>query len=575
MNWSLCNPSYDWGELRAQVHQVWEQSQFRSPFASPAFLECLAGIAVTRGRKNIVAVASENSGNITAIWPLCIDRARCLRLIQEIGCDHCGALYTKNTTVEDLATGLCHIVAISKPRSLYFDRIRPDDPSWEAVQIAMLRLGWFCKAFEATPNPCLVADSAHGIIDMRSAVLSHKGVNNYANRLKKQAGYLFENDETSEGLSDWVREFCAAHDWSWSKTDTPSMYRQAKARDELLMRLRGWCADGVLVRFSIRLAIGRAAFVIGLRARDRLIYYHTALNPGYNKFSAGHVLIREISKWMTERGICTLDFGVGDESYKIRYTNKIPRLLRIYAHEAPFSPTHCKGYIDQEIRKSEKLQALWNIWGNQRIRGYLFQRCRDLATRARIMVKVFGSSRSSVLVQDHMKNSQALVYFRYGRGISQENLIQKLDVLDVLDFINTERGLIDRERANFYEMRFKGALPFGIIKNGVVKHVSWLLAVEPESVSPGLLGGQGRVWRITKCYTAKHARGQDLFRQVLQAISDSLPLEDQIVTCAQRWNTAMQRDILCAGFLPINLPNSKGLDVPVKYRTQPVGDDEK
>ena len=174
-----------------------------------------------------------------------------------------------------------------------------------------------------------------------------------------------------------------------------------------------------------------------------------------------------------------------------------------------------------------------------------------------------------------MKNSQALVYFRYGRGISQENLIQKLDVLDVLDFINTERGLIDRERANFYEMRFKGALPFGINKNGVVKHVSWLLAVEPESVSPGLLGGQGRVWRITKCYTAKHARGQDLFRQVLQAISDSLPLEDQIVTCAQRWNTAMQRDILCAGFLPINLPNSKGLDVPVKYRTQPVGDDEK
>jgi CelD/BcsL family acetyltransferase involved in cellulose biosynthesis len=146
--------------------------------------------------------------------------------------------------------------------------------------------------------------------------------------------------------------------------------------------LSGWAAEGLLVRFAIRLGTQRVALVAGLRAGTRLIYHNVAMSPLAEKHRAGHVLIRLIGLWMAERGFDTLDFGAGGEEYKSRYANGDDPLWRVFGARSALSQIYLRGLAEHSIRSSERMMRAWDSFTLYRhlIQRWISERGKPVVT---------------------------------------------------------------------------------------------------------------------------------------------------------------------------------------------------
>ncbi len=161
-------------------------------------------------------------------------------------------------------------------------------------------------------------------------------------------GFAFKVVEDDSDLEDWVEDYCNAHELRWNLTSTPSKYRSEEQRRRMLAVMRAWGREGVSIRFSLEAEGRRIAFVAGLVARDRLIYYFVCYAPSHAAFSPMLVLIRRMVLWMGQRGFTTLDFGVGGEPYKRRFADTDEPLWRAAAAPHVLSSTYARGVIEGE-----------------------------------------------------------------------------------------------------------------------------------------------------------------------------------------------------------------------------------
>jgi CelD/BcsL family acetyltransferase involved in cellulose biosynthesis len=553
LTWQIDTPGQSRAPGWEAVEEVWRRDAFPSPFASPEFLRALVGEARRDGVTPVFAIG-RREGVPAVVWPLALDARRRLQFLQQRDCDHCVCLCAGQPRAGDLADGLLQAMEATRPSGVFLQRVYPAAPTLEAAKLALERRGWACRLFPATPCPVLtVAPGPDAGERLRAELERHRKVNNYLARVEREEGYRFEALECEYGLEEWAEEYCDAHEWRWSRTNTPSRYHSAEARADLLAHLRAWQRDGVLVRFSIRLAAGRAAFVVALRCGDRLVYHHAVVPPALDRHSAGHVLIRLIGGWMAPRGFRTLDFGVGDEDYKLRYVNGNEALFRVYGSPGRVSATSVKALVDGRIRSSRRLQNAWDQWANRRLRGAVLQRLRDARSRWAIVRRVHLAAPPAsrlVLLRDRLIVEREIFYRARGTGLPPDPEVRLLSVSQVLRMLEAEQGMLDRSRAAFYEYRFNGSVPFGIVEGGRVVQVSWLSAAGPE-VTPGWLkAAPRRLWCIQMCVTARSARGRGLYPRVLRAIRAGLTPEDEVLIYTHTWNRASQKGISKAGFEP-------------------------
>jgi CelD/BcsL family acetyltransferase involved in cellulose biosynthesis/RimJ/RimL family protein N-acetyltransferase len=554
--WTIASDADVDAALVHGMRRLWQRDGLRSPFASPSLLRLQAATPSEAIERVAFACASDADGEILACIPLYLHRDGSLRLLQYRGSDHAALLCDPRLGADDLAQGFVAAIDALKARTLFIDRLPPSGLMLAALRIALARLGWQASAFAATSNPCLrmpVDDGGAGV--MRS-MRSHRKFDYFERRLRREPGYAFEAIQGDAGLEDWIDAFCDAHDWSWSRTSTPSVYRDPLARQALLDRCRAWARDDVLVRFSIRLASGRPAFAICLLGADRLVYHHVTVSPAYARHSAGHVLLRLIGDWMAERNIPTLDFGVGEEDYKQRYSNGVDRLVRVYGSSSSWSSHAMRARLDRAIRSRPALQSLWDALVNRGLRGWLAQRVRNLRGRARTLRAVHlrePASTRLALVRDRLVAEQQVYFLASGRGEVADDGVRELRVFDVLRMLVREQALPDRARADYYRLRSEGWIPYGIVEGGEVLQVSWI-GPDPWRYLPLSIGlRRGRTWCIRKCVTARSARGQGLYTRVLGSVLARLPPADEVIIYTQPWNLPSRWGILNAGFRKVGV----------------------
>jgi CelD/BcsL family acetyltransferase involved in cellulose biosynthesis len=263
-----------------------------------------------------------------------------------------------------LARGMTQAVKQIRPRIILLDHM----PDWgltrEAAVQGIQNAGYRFQALACDQVPRvqgrLNSKGKKGFIRQFNR---HRALRNCCNRLKKMKGFFFEVDETSGNISEWVDQFCVAHDKRWGTTATPSKYQDEAARIDLRDALKAWAKDRVLVRFSIHVLNRRITFVAGLKNNktDDLIYFHTARLPVYDRLGTGNVTIRYLGLWMIENGYTTLDFGRGNEAYKHIFANETGELWRIYGSRSWFSFHYWKGCVEAYIKKKQSRRNLWYL----------------------------------------------------------------------------------------------------------------------------------------------------------------------------------------------------------------------
>jgi CelD/BcsL family acetyltransferase involved in cellulose biosynthesis len=542
-------------EVVAKLRAAWDDFEIRSPFASPASLAALCGMAREAGNRPLLAIGMSHENRVAAVWPLQVDRKRRLRFLQDEGSDHCIVLAQPSLTESECAAGLLAAMGQTNDSGLFFQRVLPAGITLGATRRAIAELGWPMKSFTATPCPLMsVEGGADAGERFKALILSgNKRLKDYQNKLQKQEEFVFEADEHDSSIKEWADEFCDMHDWRWSLSTTPSMYARPAARNDLLSKLRAWQEDGVLVRFAIRLKTGRAAMVVGLKCGDRLVYHHTAANPAYDKLHAGNVLIRMIALWMADRGYRTLDFGVGDEEYKFRFANTDEKLYRIYAAPSRLTGNFVRGLIDERIRASAKLQGSWDRVVNKGLRGRWAARVRSSRIRLGVIRNVYvrAPMRQRVgLLRDRLLTQRETFYHACGGGEIDQG-VRPLTMPEICAIQSREVGLFDHTRKSFHQLRFDGAVAYGIVEHEQVLQISWLKAAEPSDIPPQLATSGKKFWCISQCLTSRAARGRGLYPRVLKAILALLPSDDTALIYTHTWNVPSQKGILKAGFAPI------------------------
>ncbi len=71
------------------------------------------------------------------------------------------------------------------------------------------------------------------------------------------------------------------------------------------------------------------AFHFGFEFNKRLIWYKPSFDAALSRLSPGEVLIKNLFEYAIANNLSELDFGVGDESFKLRFADEIRSIYRV------------------------------------------------------------------------------------------------------------------------------------------------------------------------------------------------------------------------------------------------------
>jgi CelD/BcsL family acetyltransferase involved in cellulose biosynthesis len=149
---------------------------------------------------------------------------------------------------------------------------------------------------------------------------------NYFERLGRLS---FRDLRSASDIEPYLDAFFDQHTARWSQTDTPSLFQEAANRTfyrDLMSRLDG---TGWLLFSLVEFDDQPIAFHYGFDYNDSLLWYKPSFDPAFAARSPGLVLVRHLIRRVLEDGRRELDFTIGDEPFKRRFTNLLRKTVNI------------------------------------------------------------------------------------------------------------------------------------------------------------------------------------------------------------------------------------------------------
>ena len=152
----------------------------------------------------------------------------------------------------------------------------------------------------------------------------------------ERCGQLTFRDVTSAAeIEPHLDPFFRQHTARWQTTTTPSLFHEPSNRAfyrELMTRLDG---TGWLVFTLVEFNGQPIAFHYGFDYNETLIYYKPSFEPALATRSPGLVLVRHLIRRALQDGRRELDFTIGDEPFKRRFTNAVRKTVNVQIFRKP------------------------------------------------------------------------------------------------------------------------------------------------------------------------------------------------------------------------------------------------
>lgn len=304
--------------------ELWYCSIQKSPFQSPLLLQYFAGVK----KNNIVAVQLIVDEKLKAAIVLS-EKNGTFSFLSDLKTDVNFLVVEPDCTAGDLEFFFSSFFGEIRKRG--WNVILNNVPNWanymKAFEYCGAKSKLFFKKIDYSVCPVIEGNQKETVFD----IVKHSRQIRYSiNRLRGQLNAVFEVLTGDEELENWTNQFCQSHILRWESTPTPSGYRSLTKQQFLLNCLRAWSAQKILVRFSVIVNNQRIGFVIGLIDNNSLIHHSTTFHPEYRRFSAGKAVIYIMAEWILKNNLNTLDFGDGDEEYKLALAKKLQVTSRIF-----------------------------------------------------------------------------------------------------------------------------------------------------------------------------------------------------------------------------------------------------
>jgi CelD/BcsL family acetyltransferase involved in cellulose biosynthesis len=178
-------------------------------------------------------------------------------------------------------------------------------------------------------------------------------INKYSLRRKVAAldrrGVVTFHPESSHAqIEEHLERFFDQHVARWAGTASPSQFVRPEQRLFYRQLVRSLADTDVLCFSRLELDGIPVAYHFGFRRGKTLIWYKPTFDPALADFSPGLVLIRKLIEHAIATGCDELDFTIGDEPFKERFTNR----RRANANVRVFGSTtsYLLGLVAQRLR---------------------------------------------------------------------------------------------------------------------------------------------------------------------------------------------------------------------------------
>jgi CelD/BcsL family acetyltransferase involved in cellulose biosynthesis len=182
--------------------------------------------------------------------------------------------------------------------------------------------------------PYLQIHDRHDAINKLLSKYSNKRPYNYFRRQGNLEFRVLPDGETASHLP----AFFSQHIQRWSDTNTPSLFNDP--RNKLFYKnLSTQLSATDWLHFSIlELDKTPLAYHYGFDYEGKYYWYKPSYNVDYSSHSPGTLLIRYLMQSAVEHGRHELDFTIGNEAFKRRFTNKVRHNvnLDIFRHKRSY-----------------------------------------------------------------------------------------------------------------------------------------------------------------------------------------------------------------------------------------------
>ena len=275
--------------------------------------------------------------------------------------DYCDVIAAPETRAEFIEQCLAYLQHEAEP----WDELRLGNLAEGSLtanlfsELARAR-GWHAQTQTTNIGPVL--DLAHTDNAALDELLEKKGVARKAKTLARKGKLEFkiarEQTEVQLLLQDFyrfhtVRYLIAGEPSIFDPKSSASLCRLFELLTTNLSPLGKVCVPALLLDDQ------PIALYVGFEHRDCLTLYAATFDAGIIGTSPGEILAWEVARYCRAAGIKKLDFGIGDESYKFRFTNTLRRNCELVIHRGTLQ-SHASSACAQARVFAKQHPALWS-----------------------------------------------------------------------------------------------------------------------------------------------------------------------------------------------------------------------
>lgn len=275
------------------------------------------------------------SSGVVGIAPLVIenrsDGERTVKFLGDGKADYCDFIATgdKSKVLEAIFDAL--FVAAEPWHVIELNNIPAESSTIELVQAVCHRSDYRILVREQFQCPTLLIS---GHEDKAIEIFNKAGLRRRQRYFEKNGSLAFK-DLTGTAVIPYLDRFFDQHVARWAGSKTPSLFLDERNRT-FYREIAGAMADkGGLLLSVIEFNGQPIAIHCGFDYNGKLLWYKPSFDVAYAKHSPGLVLIRHLIGYAITQGRDELDFTIGDEAFKSRFTNKVRKTVSLTIYRNP------------------------------------------------------------------------------------------------------------------------------------------------------------------------------------------------------------------------------------------------
>jgi len=299
----------------------------------------------------LLVVASDN-GHVSGVAPLVIDTRQGERVIRFAGdgrADYCDILGARNNP--EVATALVDaICADDRWDVIELNNIPEDSLTADIVRRRSTRYGYQVLSNEMFVCPTLLVA---GHEKEARAIGEKPSLRRRENHFRRRGRLVCRDLKTEAEVAPYLDRFFEQHIERWSSArSSPSLFVNDRNKAFYRRLTTSLAAKGWLLFTVIEFDDEPIAFHFGFDYDSTITWYKPSFNVKYASAAPGLVLVQHLIRHAIEQNRTELDFTVGNEPFKRRFTNHERRTVsvRVFRDSLRFQRERLRGTVASAIK---------------------------------------------------------------------------------------------------------------------------------------------------------------------------------------------------------------------------------